>query len=81
MTDRRLRKENDRLRAEVLETTDQLAEERSKVRILEVEQELLLAVLERDRRRVEAETQIHASTIVQAENDAERPNPRFTRAS
>lgn len=59
------------LAAEIFELRTQLAEERSRIRILTLEQEALLAVIERDRARVTAELQSFAASIVAAERKSQ----------
>lgn len=56
-----------RVEKELDEARQELREERSNVRILELEQENLLSVIERDRRRIEAETKTHLAAGVAAE--------------
>lgn len=64
------RRENEHLRAELAELRHELQAERSRVRILELEQEKLLEVIERDRRRVQAELSRHAAEIAEHEKGA-----------
>jgi len=59
--------EIERLNRELDDLTEQLREERSRVRILELEQDNLLSVIERDRRRIESETKRFLAEGVAAE--------------
>jgi hypothetical protein len=56
--------------AQNLELRTALAEERSTVRILELEQKKLLDVIERDRLRVQAEMRVFAASVADAERKA-----------
>lgn len=65
--DANLSRETDRLNNQVAQLKEELAAERSRVRIQERELELLAAVLARDVKRVEAETAAAAKAIADAE--------------
>ena len=61
---------------QVAELRELLEKERSKNRVLELEREKLIEVIERDRMRVQAETAAYAASIVDSErnDDTERRN-------
>lgn len=65
--DSALRHEVDRLTAELADVRQRLKEEQSKNHILGLEQDNLLAVLERDRQRVLAETKRYSAEIASNE--------------
>ena len=77
--------ENTRIRRDLVELRDEVAQLESRLQVAELEQQLLLDVIERNRRRVQAETQVAAATIAEHENgtgqDTSRPNHRIAHAS
>lgn len=59
--------ENQHLRHELAEAREQIEKEQSRNRILALEQEILLAAIERDRLRVQAEATTYAARVVTEE--------------
>ncbi len=70
--ERRLRRENARLAAELLDVRAELEAERRALRIADAEIESLAAVVARDRMRVKAETAVQARKLADAEGNKQR---------
>jgi hypothetical protein len=70
--ERRLRRENAKLSAELLDTRAELEAERRALRVAEAEIESLAAVVARDRARVKAETAVYARKLADAEGNKPR---------
>jgi len=75
--DGRLTAEVERLRNDLENTREALKAEVSKVRILGLEIEKCLEVIERDRRRVEAETKAYVAKGVHDERQVNDAGPRY----